>query len=44
MLVMPYLLLMIQNVPVVTLSKEDNKDFIEQQNKGLERIKNKRTK
>ena len=25
------------NVPVVTLSKEDNKDFIEQQNKGLQR-------
>ena len=24
-------------VPVVTLSKEDNKDFIEQQNKGLQR-------
>ena len=24
-------------VPVVTLSKEDNKDFIEQQNKGFER-------
>ena len=25
------------NVPVVTLSKEDNKDFIEQQNKGFQR-------
>ena len=25
-------------VPVVTLSKEDNKDFIEQQNKGFQRI------
>ena len=24
-------------VPVVTLSKEDNKDFIEQQNKGFQR-------
>ena len=24
-------------VPVVTLSKEDNKDFIEQQNKGYQR-------
>ena len=24
-------------VPVVTLSKEDNEDFIEQQNKGLQR-------
>ena len=24
-------------VPVVTLSKEDNKDFIEQQNKGVQR-------
>ena len=24
-------------VPVVTLSKEDNKDFIEQQNKGFDR-------
>ena len=24
-------------IPVVTLSKEDNKDFIEQQNKGLQR-------
>ena len=24
-------------VPVVTLSKEDNKDFIEQQNKGFPR-------
>ena len=24
-------------VPVVTLSKEDNKDFIEQQDKGLQR-------
>ena len=23
-------------VPVVTLSKEDNKDFIEQQNKGFQ--------
>ena len=27
-------------VPVVTLSKEDNKDFIEQQNKGLQRDSN----
>ena len=26
-----------KNVPVVTLSKEDNKDFIEQQNKGFQR-------
>ena len=25
-------------IPVVTLSKEDNKDFIEQQNKGFQRI------
>ena len=25
-------------VPVVTLSKEDNKDFIEQQNKGFQRF------
>ena len=25
------------DVPVVTLSKEDNKDFIEQQNKGFQR-------
>ena len=24
-------------VPVITLSKEDNKDFIEQQNKGFQR-------
>ena len=24
-------------IPVVTLSKEDNKDFIEQQNKGFQR-------
>ena len=24
-------------VPIVTLSKEDNKDFIEQQNKGSQR-------
>ena len=24
-------------VPVVTLSKDDNKDFIEQQNKGFQR-------
>ena len=24
-------------VPVLTLSKEDNKDFIEQQNKGFQR-------
>ena len=24
-------------VPVVTLSKEDNKDFIDQQNKGFQR-------
>ena len=37
-------------VPVVTLSKEDNKDFIEQQNKGFQRsiywneYKNKRNK
>ena len=34
MMVMLYLLLYI---PVVTLSKEDNKDFIEQQNKGFQR-------
>ena len=36
---MQYLLLMTQKmyVPVVTLSKEDNKDFIEQQNKGFQR-------
>ena len=34
MLVMLYLLLMIQNY---TLSKEDNEDFIEQQNKGFQR-------
>ena len=27
----------INDVPVVTLSKEDNKDFIEQQNKGFKR-------
>ena len=26
-------------VPVVTLSKEDNKDFIEQQNKGFQRTR-----
>ena len=34
-----YLLSMTQKmyVPVVTLSKEDNKDFIEQQNKGFQR-------
>ena len=25
------------SIPVVTLSKEDNKDFIEQQNKGFQR-------
>ena len=25
-------------VPVVILSKEDNKDFIEQQNKGFQRL------
>ena len=39
MLVMQYLLLMTQKmyVPVVTLSKEDNKDFVEQQNKGFQR-------
>ena len=37
LMMMLYLLLMIQNyVPVVTLSKED-KDFIEQQNKGFQR-------
>ena len=24
-------------IPVITLSKEDNKDFIEQQNKGFQR-------
>ena len=39
MLLMLYLLLMIKKlyVPVVTLSKEANKDFIEQQNKGCQR-------
>ena len=34
---MLYLLLMTQYVPVVTLSKEDNKGFIEKQNKGFQR-------
>ena len=36
---MLYLLSMIQKlyVPVVTLSKEDHKDFIEQQNKSFQR-------
>ena len=44
-MVMLYLLIMLyvlindtkMYVPVVTLSKEDNKDFIEQQNKGFQR-------
>ena len=34
---MQYLLFMTQKCTFVTLSKEDNKDFIEQQNKGFQR-------
>ena len=38
-MVLLHLLLITQKCtfPVVTLSKEDNKDFIEQQNKGFQR-------